>query len=86
VRRDRTIADIGADHGLRPEAAKRAAARAGIFRRGRLEVTLRRDQEIVRRAETGITRREVADEFGLSLSHVYYVLRLARHDRGSRVR
>jgi hypothetical protein len=83
---DRTIADIGAEHGLSPEAAKRAAARAGIFRRGRLESTLRRDEQIVRRAAEGITRRQVANEFGLSLSHIYYVLRLARHDHGGRPR
>ena len=75
---DRTIAAIGAAYGLRPEAAKRAASKAGIFRRGRRSASLVRDRAVVRRSSEGVTRRQLADEYGLSLSHIYYILRLAR--------
>lgn len=75
---DRTIAAIGAEYGLRPEAAKRAASKSGIFRRGRREASLVRDREIVRRSRSAVTRRQLAQEYGLSLGHIYYILRLGR--------
>jgi hypothetical protein len=75
---EQTIRDVGATHGLRPEAAKRAASKAGLFRRGRRGTNLVRDQAILRRSKEGISRRQLADEYGLSLSHIYYTLRLAR--------
>jgi hypothetical protein len=79
---DRTIADVGAHYGLRPDAAKRAASKAGLFRRGRPAVSLVRDGAILRRSSEGITRRQLAPEYGLSLSHLYYTLRLARATGG----
>jgi hypothetical protein len=75
---DLRITDVGADFGLRREAAQRAVAKAGLFRRGRRRASLVRDALIVRRSREGVSRRELASEFGLSLSHVYYVLRVAR--------
>ena len=83
---DRTIANVGAEYGLRREAAKRAAAKAGIFRRGRRTVSVVRDRAVVLRSREGVTRRQLADEFGLSLSHIYYILRLDRtgHERAIR--
>jgi len=75
---EQTITGIGAEHGLRREAAKRAAAKAGLFRRGRRTASLVRDRAIVVRSREGVARRDLAQEYGLSLSHVYYILRVAR--------
>jgi hypothetical protein len=79
-----TVAEIGAEHGLRTEAAQRAAAKAGLFRRGRRATSLSRDDAIAVRAAEGISRRQLAAEFGLSLSHLYFVLRVARSLRRDR--
>ena len=76
--RDRTVADVGADFGLQREAAKRAAAKAGVFRRGRRASSIARDRAVILRARDGATRRQLADEYGLSLSHIYFILRVAR--------
>jgi hypothetical protein len=79
VRRpDATVASIGDEYGLRHEAAKRAAWKAGLFRRGRRIGIESRDDAVVRRAPAAPSRRALADEFGLSLSHVYFILRVAR--------
>ena len=79
---NRTIAEIGADHGLNAEAAKRAAAKAGLFRRGRRAANLARDEAIARRSRDGLSRRQLAQEYGLSLSHIYFILRVARARAG----
>jgi hypothetical protein len=79
VRRpDSTVASIGDEYGLRHEAPKRAAWKAGLFRRGRRPITESRDNAVVHRAPAAPSRRALADEFGLSLSHVYFILRVAR--------
>jgi hypothetical protein len=77
-RPDATVATIGVEYGLRSEAAKRTAWKAGVFRRGRRTITESRDEAVVRRAPAAPNRRALADEFGLSLSHIYFILRVAR--------